>query len=346
MIVAFGIMPILLMLVVQVCITIIEPRLVLLMLATLFKKSAIKTCVFLLPLTLFGPQVVAEKDCGTGTRLVEIDAGIYVRPGQHKEAFTEENIANVGFIVGEKCVAVIDTGGSFEEGQALSCALKQITDKPVCYVINTHVHPDHMLGNLVFKKSGTIFVGHSKLPRAMAILGPTYLQRASEFAGRKLPEEHIVFPDEVVEDQMELDLGGRILVLTAQPTAHTETDLSIYDATTKTLWLSDLLFMEHTPVVAGSLGGWLNLIEKLKESPAEYVVPGHGPTRARWPYGASDLVRYLTALQMQTRAWIEDGGDIQGAQEGVGLGESKHWEMFDTYHKRNVISAFTEIEWE
>lgn len=311
-----------------------------------FKTFASKVCVSLLLLLLYGSQVAAQNDCTTVAEVIEIDTGIYVRPGQHGMGFEVDNIANVGFIVGEKCVAVIDTGGSYEEGQALSCALKQVTKKPVCYVINTHVHPDHMLGNLAFKKQGTIFVGHAKLPRAMAILGPTYLKRASEYAGRELSEEHIVLPDQVVEDQMELDLGGRTLVLTAQPTAHTETDLSIYDQATNTLWLSDLLFMEHIPVVAGSLDGWLRVIENLEASPAECVVPGHGPIRAQWPDGASNMLRYLTTLQTETRAWIADGGDIQGAQEHIGLSESKRWKLFDNLHKRNVITAYTEIEWE
>lgn len=317
------------------------------MLDLILKKYFSKFIILILLLMLGGLQTShAEEECEKLAKLVEIDTGIYVRQGQHAMAFVEDNIANVGFIVGEKCVAVIDTGGSYEEGQALSCALRQITDKPVCYVINTHVHPDHMLGNLAFKKEGTVFVGHAKLPRAMAILGPTYLQRASEYAGRKLPEEHIVLPNKVVQDQMELDLGGRKLVLTAQPTAHTETDLSIYDQTTKTMWLADLLFMEYNPVLAGSLNGWLEVLENLKQSPAQCVVPGHGPTHAPWPGASDDLVRYLTTLQMETRAWIEDGGDIQGAQENIGLSEAKHWQMYQNHHKRNVITAFTEIEWE
>ncbi len=312
----------------------------------LSKIFASKGCVWLLPLLLYGSQIAAQNVCQTVAQVIEIDTGIYVRPGQHGMAFEVDNIANVGFIVGEKCVAVIDTGGSYAEGQALSCALKQVTDKPVCYVINTHVHPDHMLGNLAFKKQGTTFVGHAKLPRAMAILGPTYLKRASEYAGRELSEEHIVFPDQVVEEQMVLDLGRRTLVLTAQPTAHTETDLSIYDQATNTLWLSDLLFMEFIPVLAGSLDGWLQVIEHLQALPAECVVPGHGPARARWPEGAANMLRYLTTLQTETRAWIANGGDIQGAQEHIGLSESKHWQLFDNLHKRNVISAYTEIEWE
>jgi len=309
----------------------------------------------LLLLVLHGSQIAAEEvdqnsknnnnECHNVASLVEIDAGIYVRPGHHAMAFEEDDIANIGFIVGEKCVAVIDTGGSFEEGLAFSCALKQVTDKPVCYVINTHVHPDHMLGNLAFKKEGTTFVGHAKLPRAMAILGPTYLERASEYAGHKLSEEHIVAPDKLVEDQLELDLGNRKLIITAQPTAHTETDLSIYDEATETLWLSDLLFMEYNPVLAGSLNGWLEVLENLKKSPAKCVVPGHGPARALWPEASTDLVRYLTTLQMETRAWIDNGGDIQGAQENIGLGEADNWKLYQNHHKRNVISAFTEIEW-
>ncbi|NIO42298.1 MAG: MBL fold metallo-hydrolase, partial [Burkholderiales bacterium] len=71
-------------------------------------------------------------------RVVEVATGVYVRPGKHSVVFEGEDIANIGFIVGERCVAVIDTGGSYSEGQALLGAIRQITPLPVCYVINTH----------------------------------------------------------------------------------------------------------------------------------------------------------------------------------------------------------------
>ena len=59
-------------------------------------------------------------------------------------------MANLGFVVGSRCVAVIDTGGTPAVGLALRAAVQRTTPLPVCYVINTHAHPDHMLGNIAF----------------------------------------------------------------------------------------------------------------------------------------------------------------------------------------------------
>lgn len=84
----------------------------------------------------------------------EVSSGIYYHQGIHEDA-SEKNIgaiANVGFIIGDRCVAVIDSGGSYLEGRYLRQAIKKNTDLPICYVINTHVHPDHLLGNAAFKK--------------------------------------------------------------------------------------------------------------------------------------------------------------------------------------------------
>ena len=83
----------------------------------------------------------------------EVAPGNYVHLGRHAsiEEPGRDDIANIGFIVGEKCVAVVDTGGSVRVGMALKTAIRERTQLPICYVINTHVHFDHLLGNRAFR---------------------------------------------------------------------------------------------------------------------------------------------------------------------------------------------------
>ncbi|TXK95737.1 hypothetical protein BMR07_17770 [Methylococcaceae bacterium CS1] len=68
-----------------------------------------------------------------------------------------------------------------------------------------------------------------------------------------------------------------MLILKAHPTAHTDNDLSVFDKKTNTMWLSDLLFIGHLPVLDGSLQGWLQEIRKLEKRQFDVVIPGHGP---------------------------------------------------------------------
>jgi quinoprotein relay system zinc metallohydrolase 2 len=280
--------------------------------------------------------------------VVQVAPGIYVHLGPH-EIPTAKNhgaIANIGFIIGERCVAVIDTGGNPDQGRALYNAIRHTTDKPICYVINTHVHPDHIYGNSVFKENGVKFVGHHKLGRAMAARGPFYLAKAKELLGIDLTAADLIPPDIAVEKELDIDLGGRILKLIAHQPAHTDNDLSIYDPLTDTLWLADLLFLEHLPVIDGSLKGWLAEIEQLERRTYRVVIPGHGPIVTDWPQSLQPEKRYLQSLLTDIRTLIKNGGFMEQALESVGYEAKTEWKLFDDFHRKNISTAFAELEWE
>jgi quinoprotein relay system zinc metallohydrolase 2 len=256
----------------------------------------------------------------------------------------EGAIANVAFIVGSNAVAVIDSGGSVRQGRRLLAAIRTVTPNPVRYVVNTHAHPDHIFGNAAFE--GAVFVGHAKLPRALAARGQFYLDSFRRALGDALMADvEIVPPVQVVEREARIDLGERALVLRAWRAAHTDHDLTVLDETTGTLFAGDLVFLRHVPVLDGSLKGWLAVIDELAAIPARRVVPGHGPV-AGWPAALEAQRRYLQRLAQDVRGFIERGETIDAASRGAAESERARWELFGETNARNATAAYAELEWE
>jgi quinoprotein relay system zinc metallohydrolase 2 len=280
--------------------------------------------------------------------VTEIAPGVFVHIGAIA-LMTRENdgaIANVGFVVGQDAVAVIDSGGSVREGRQLLAAIRERTDKPIRYVINTHAHPDHVFGNAAFSGKGTIFVGHKNLPQALSTRGPFYLDNFRRIMGDDLIDEvRIIPPTMLVDGTLKLDLGARSLALRAWPVAHSDSDLTVIDETSKTLFAGDLVFLTHIPVLDGSIRGWLRLMSELGGQSVLRVVPGHGPV-SEWPAALAGERRYLDTLATDVRTLVKRGASITVAADTAASSERSQWQLFDDYNARNATAAFSEIEWE
>ncbi|MEO5732496.1 MAG: MBL fold metallo-hydrolase, partial [Rubrivivax sp.] len=133
--------------------------------------------VLLLAMLVAGPASAAAE--ARAFEITEVAPGVHVHQGLIEDWLPGNggDVANLGFIVGERCVAVIDTGGTPAVGRALKAAVERTTRLPVCYVIHTHAHPDHVLGGSVFVAPGTRFVGHTRMSAALAAREP-YLRNA------------------------------------------------------------------------------------------------------------------------------------------------------------------------
>jgi quinoprotein relay system zinc metallohydrolase 2 len=279
----------------------------------------------------------------------EVAPGVFIHTGEIA-LMSEENlgdIANIGFVIGDRGVAVVDTGGSVPVGERLLAAIRAQTNKPILYVINTHEHPDHVFGNAAFDGIGATFVGHHNLPRALAMRGEFYLKAFRRIIGDKLVSEvRLIPPTVTVADRLTLDLGGRMLELQAWPTAHTDCDLTVLDTATHTLFAGDLVFVKHLPIIDGSLKGWLVDLPALAQVPAVRVIPGHGPVGLPWPQALDSERAYFEGLAKDVKTSIAKGEPVEAADKSAGQSQRDDWRLFDDYNARNATAAYSEYEWD
>lgn len=313
------------------------------------KKPLILSQFLLLTFTLLALIGCVQAEVKPDNFTIEdVGNGIYVHHGQHSDIDDgyQGDICNISFVVGERGVAVIDTGGSLKVGNQLRDAIKKVTDKPILYVINTHVHPDHIFGNAAFKQDNPAFVGHAKLGDAMQLRQEAYAKLNIRYLGADAKGSEIVKPTLPVKSPIDLDLGDRTLKVTPYPNAHTNTDISVLDSKTSTLFTGDLLFIERTPVVEGDIKGLIAAIDTLKTYPAKQVVPGHGPFTKDWITALNNEQRYLNAVLTDIRAIIKNGGDMNKAMDTAAAGEKSKWLLFDIANRRNVNTLYPGLEWE
>jgi len=290
----------------------------------------------------------ARSATATGPLAVtQVAPGVYMRRGVDEDATAAnlDAIANIGFIVGRDAVLVTDSGGSLADGERLRAAIRAATDKPIRYVVISHVHPDHGFGAGAFRPDNPVFMGHARLPQALAERGAYYRQHLAELLG---PERTgpVVMPTLTVADHAEIDLGERVIRFTAHGAAHTTSDLSMLDQASGLLLPADLLFVHRAPSLDGSLLGWLRELDRLQAVGAARAVPGHGPVVVDWVPAATDLRHYLVALRDGTRRAVAADAGIDKAVQTVAQDERDRWVLFDEYNGRNVTEAYRELEWE
>ena len=283
--------------------------------------------------------------------LIEVAPGIFVHQGKHfdvDESY-QGDICNIGFIIGKDSVAVIDTGGSLLVGEALKNSIREKTSLPIKYVINTHVHLDHIYGNAVFKYPNTKFIGHSKLPKAMQFIKGFYETLNLRYLKTPLKKSVQIPPSILVKENESkiFDLGERKIKVNAYSPAHTDNDVTITDIRTGTLWAGDLLFIERTPVIDGDIHGFIDVLAQLISlDNINLVIPGHGTPTKNWQEAFKKSKDYFITLRDDIRHSISEDQGLRKAIETVAKSESKKWELFDVQNARNINQVYPKLEWE
>ncbi|SDO71840.1 quinoprotein relay system zinc metallohydrolase 1 [Pseudomonas extremorientalis] len=258
-------------------------------------------------LLLFSLPVLADLDYVLKPRLIADNTWLLEGSTDNFTRDNGGNIVNVGFIVTEPGVVVIDTGPSRRYGEALRQAIARVTDKPVIQVLLTHHHPDHGLGNQAFRDVPIGAVAGTK--NLLHEQGDSMAENLYRMVGDWMRGTEVVLPSEALPAGVKT-FGSHDLQL-LHLRGHTGADLAILDRRTGVLFAGDLVFYQRaltTPHSPG-LAIWLADIATLQGLPWTLIVPGHGPiaTDAK-PF--EQMRDYLTWLDQLLRDGAAHGSDM------------------------------------
>jgi glyoxylase-like metal-dependent hydrolase (beta-lactamase superfamily II) len=216
------------------------------------------------------------------TGITEIAPGVWVIPDRRVPL-----VPNIGVIVGEDAVLVVDAGMGPENGARVLAAAKEKADGKPLFLTVTHFHPEHGFGAQAFRDEATIVYNAAQRDE-LADKGAGYVELFRTFGpavAEALEGVELVQPHDVYDgDRTELDLGGRTAELRTWGVAHTRSDQVVFLPEERILFTGDLVEERIFPIyphfppddadVDGSL--WIEVLRRLEELDPAVVVPGHG----------------------------------------------------------------------
>jgi len=218
---------------------------------------------------------------------------------------------NIGILEGEDALLVVDSQYARNAPDVLK-AIKELSPKPIKYLINTHYHGDHTGGNPIVGKGAEI-ISHAAC-------------KASFLKGLK-PEqspETMGAPGTTFDTEMKLEVGNETISLIHTGASHTAGDTIVVFEQAKVIHTGDLLFFEIPPYIDVADGAdthnWFRTIDAMAKKYPDYkVIPGHGKVTDMEGWLAfSD---YLKMLREKVGAAIQAGQSREETMESVDLSQ-------------------------
>ena len=244
-------------------------------------------------------------------------------PGTYALLSGRPAVDNAGFVVGKRGVLVIDAHINGEMARQIQDAVREVTELPILYLVNTNYHGDHTFGNYAFPAE-TCVVAHSYTEERMRsfdeereFLLPTVDGDREVFSGVQLR-----LPDLTFDTHLQLDIGDRLVELCYFGPGNTAGDTVVYVPDAGVAWTGNLVLGEGSlpPVFEGGAGEYLETIAHFERSlEVRSIVPGHGtPTTAAI---LGRYMRYLSELMDSVRGAVWRGWTLDEALDAAPLGE-------------------------
>lgn len=258
---------------------------------------------------------------------------------------------NPGMIIGADGVIVIDPGGSYQTGQKVIGEVKEVTDKPIVAVFNTHVHGDHWLGNQAIIEqypNAKIYAHPQMIAQAKASEAEFWIDLIERMTEGSSKGTVATYPTDATSHLQVINIGSEQFKIHNPTTkAHTTTDIMIEHVGSKTLFLGDN-DMIHRLGGFGSTSDMhsnikvLNYATNLKLS---HYVPGHGPSGDA-EHAVKPYLSYLLILRDEAKkGYEEDLADYEIRPSIVKrLTAYTDWHGLDNNLGRHINKMLLEVE--
>ena len=243
-------------------------------------------------------------------------------PGVYALLSSIPGVDNAGFVVGEKGVLVIDAHISIPMARQIQARVREVTDRPIRYLVNSNYHADHTFGNCAFPPE-TLVIQQSEtaartpyLKEEWEFMLPAVANDLTIFDGVKLRPPAIVF-----DDCLRIDLGGQAVELHGFGPANTPGDTITYVPSAKAAWTGNmtggsfgLALESDAPTYLGTIARFVRTLD------VETFVPAHAPI-----HGPGDLrayMAYFAQLTNDIKKALGAGWTLEEALSRVPLGEA------------------------
>ncbi len=281
-----------------------------------------------------------------GLKPVRVTPEVYCYFGAPEVMDTRNNgnMVNSCFVDTGSHWLVIDSGPTYMYAKEALLHVKQIKPMDAAWVIDTHVHDDHWLGNGFYAAQGAEIIGsnyftkviHSNTTPRMA---RRISQEAYEHTVPTAPAHLLRQSTRFSYDQIEVE------VVHVDHKAHTDGDLFVYIPKYQVLFAGDLVFNDRIPSLHdGDINGWIEALEQLRALHVKHIVGGHGTA---YDANATNFTyNYLTQLRAEIRNAIEEGRSIDEAVNSVVMAPYQKFALYNIVHRKNVETAYRMLEWE
>jgi len=245
--------------------------------------------------------------------------------------FFDFNGSNAVFLVTDDGVLLIDTRTHPREGRDLLERIRKVTDKPVKWVINSHFHGDHHMGNSVFKDLGATFVAQEETARIMQRVQPKEMARRVEgfrSRGYDPADVKLVLPDVTFDSKMTIRLGGREVRLFYLGPGQQAGDTFVQFPHARLLFTPGAFAKHSMPnmLFTPSVDNWIKLLDQVAVMDVDAILPAHGDIATR-----AD-VKELAAMLADEYATVKDavnrGVSLDQATTALTFPQYKDWRNY------------------